>query len=65
MTQSPIMGVDLRVHLADDESAPVCGAGAELHAVVSRMVTLFGPAVTCSTCLASATMAARPWPAAS
>ena len=55
---SPIMGVDLRVHLADDAGEPVCGAGEDHHAVVSRMVTVFGPAVTCSTCLASAVMAA-------
>lgn len=65
MTQSPIMGVDLRVHLADEAGEPVCEAHKDHHAVVSRMVTLHGPAVTCAACLASASMAARPWPAAS
>lgn len=57
---SPIMGLDLRVHLADEAGLPVCGADQEHRAVVSRMVTLHGPAVTCSRCLASAVMASRP-----
>lgn len=52
------MGVDLRVHLAGDDGEPVCEAHLDKHAVVSRMVTLHGPAVTCSACLVSAAMAA-------
>lgn len=54
------MGLDLRVHLSGAADQPVCGAGEDERAVVSRMVTVFGPAVTCSTCLASAVMAAQP-----
>lgn len=50
------LATDLRVHLAV-LGAPACGAADD--GPVNRMLTAFGPAVTCAACLASAAFMAE------